>query len=436
VSPPLSNTFIQKISQYFKHKHPCDDLPRKIPRKKHGISRSQLSALTLKVLYRLKDAGFEAYLVGGGVRDLLLGRVPKDFDVATNAHPHEIRHLFRNSRIIGRRFQLVHVFFKNETIEVSTFRTNTPAENVEVVDSKHTMIRHDNTFGTLEEDAWRRDFTVNALYYNIADFSVVDYTDGLNDLRAKKIRVIGDPVQRFHEDPVRMLRAIRFSAKLRFGIETQAEHALRSLHHLLAHVPGSRLFDECNKLFFGGYAEPVFAALQKYDYFENLFPGVCAVLKHKKGTHEKLIELAMRSTDERIKSGQTVNPAFLFAVILWPVLQFELAKTKYKKNKFYPQVYVTIQEVLKKQVETIQIPKRLQIMIEAIWMMQFYITHLKPKKIYPNLHHRYFRAAYDFLALRVASGEKLQKTLDWWTKFQAADQPVQHEMIAHLKVEE
>ncbi|PIZ03579.1 MAG: polynucleotide adenylyltransferase PcnB [Gammaproteobacteria bacterium CG_4_10_14_0_8_um_filter_38_16] len=407
-----------------------------IARDCHAISRASISANALKVLYRLKEAGHAAYLVGGGVRDILLGRKPKDFDVATDAHPDVVRTLFRNSRIIGRRFRLVHVFFGEEVIEVSTFRANA-SEDTRAETEIHAetgMIRRDNTYGTIEEDAWRRDFTVNALYYNIADFSIVDYMQGMTDLKQKQIRIIGDPKQRYHEDPVRLLRAIRFAAKLNFQLESQTEIALKSLPQLLQHVPTSRLFDECLKLFFEGNAWITYQKLIHYDYLRTLFPELVHVTQaNRNAIDEKLIQQALAATDARFKSGESVNPGFLFSVFLWPVLQMHLSKMKNKKNKFYMRLHQFIHDIIKRQTDAMMIPKRLQFTMQAIWVLQFQLTKRRPNRIMTIFNHRYFRAAFDFMALRVQSGEITSTDLDWWQEFQLLDTESQEKMIEQLR---
>jgi poly(A) polymerase len=404
-----------------------------IPRAGHTLSRDHISQNALRVLYRLKDAGFSAFLVGGGVRDTLLGMQPKDFDVATNAHPEAIRDLFRNSRIIGRRFKLVHVFYHDEIIEVSTFRANVIEETREIHNSNTGMIHRDNTFGTIEEDAWRRDFTVNALYYNIADFSVVDYMHGMQDLKHRLIRMIGDPTQRYHEDPVRLLRAIRLAAKLNFDIETHTESALKSLSYLLKHVATSRLYDECLKLFFAGHATVTYQKLLHYGYLDVLFPQTMRILAQKNKLHEKIIQLALDATDARISAGNNVNPAFLFAVVLWPVLQDQIAKMKNKKEKFFFRLFQMISDIIKTQVESIMIPKRMQFAIQAIWILQFQIEKRRKSRIYNVYQHRYFRAAFDFMGLRVEAGEMSPDCFQWWEKFQSVSADDQQKMIEALK---
>ncbi|OGT43854.1 MAG: hypothetical protein A3F13_05545 [Gammaproteobacteria bacterium RIFCSPHIGHO2_12_FULL_40_19] len=407
-----------------------------IARPDHTVSRDAISQNALKVMYRLKDAGYAAFLVGGGVRDILLGRQPKDFDVATDAHPEAIRELFRNSRIIGRRFRLVHVFYDGEIIEVSTFRANATEPTTRTQTQIHAetgMIFRDNTYGTVEEDAWRRDFTVNALYYNIADFSLVDYTRGLTDLKHRLIRIIGDPVQRYHEDPVRLLRAIRFAAKLDFTLEKETEIALKALPHLLQHVPTSRLFDECLKLFFEGNAFATYQKLLHYHYLGALFPQTLQVLHlHKNKVHEKLIHLAMKATDERLRADNSVNPAFLLAVLLWPVLQQELTKMKNKKVKFYLRLHQLMSDIIHRQVEAMMIPKRLQFAIQAIWVLQFQLQKRRQSRILNVFHHRYFRAAFDFMGLRVQANEISSTEYEWWRQLQLMDTEKQEAMIAEL----
>lgn len=404
-----------------------------IARSQHTISRAHINPNALKVLYRLKEAGYAAFLVGGGVRDILLDRVPKDFDVATDAYPEQIRSLFRNSRIIGRRFRLVHVFYHDDNIEVSTFRANIVEETRAQNQHDTSKIVRDNTFGTIEEDAWRRDFTVNALYYNIADFSVVDYTGGMDDLKNRLIRMIGDPAQRYHEDPVRLLRAIRFCAKLQFTLEVQTESALKSLPHLLRHVSSARLFDECLKLFFEGNAWATYQKLIHYDFLSALFPQTMSALQaHPQSSHEKLIRLAMIATDTRVKAQESTNPGFLLAILLWPVLQAQCAKIKNKRDKFFMRLHQMIDDVIKVQLDAIMIPKRFQYMMQAIWIMQFQLEKRRKSRIFSMYHHRYFRAAFDFMALRVQAGEIPSTVYEWWRAFQLANTDTQNMMIEAL----
>jgi poly(A) polymerase len=389
------------------------------------ISEQHISTNALKVLSGLQEAGFAAYLVGGGVRDLLVNKIPKDFDVATNALPEQIRRLFRNSRIIGRRFRIVHVFYRQEIIEVSTFRAQ--ISEPLVADARSARI-HNNTFGTVEEDAWRRDFTVNALYYHPKKRQVLDYTGGMSDLQQKLIRIIGDPVQRFHEDPVRLLRAIRLAAKLQFQIHEDTETQLRQLPALLEHVAESRLFDEVLKLFFTGHAHLTYQKLLEYDYFSALFPQISAIM-NLPGTEQTraFIELSMHETDRRYQEQSSLNPGFLFAVLLWPAVQKILQENS--QEKFHLRLRHAVDQVLAKQAEVLTIPHRLLIMMRAIWLLQYYLTSPRKSRVYRTLYHRYFRAAIDFLRLRVQSGEPEQKMLSWWEAFRDADAPTRQQML-------
>lgn len=388
-----------------------------IPRARHTLSRADIAPAALKVLYRLKEHGCQAYLVGGGVRDLLLGRKPKDFDVATDAHPETVRHIFRNSRIIGRRFRLVHVVFQDEIVEVSTFRANTVEEaKSEIVDLDvveelpQGMIRSDNTYGTIEEDAWRRDFTVNALYYNIQDFSVEDYTGGMLDLKDRIIRMIGDPVQRFHEDPGRLLRAIRLAAKLQFTLEPKLEQALRRLTNLLAHIPKARLFDEILKLFFEGNAEASYEWLCSTGYWAYLFPHT---------EPNALIMHAMQSTDQRIAEGKTVNPAFLLAVIGWSMVQAKLSELQHQGNRAQFRLLCESIRLSLSELQTILgTPKRFLLVIRSMWLMQHHLERCRPSRALTIAKQRHFRASYDFLVLRTLVGEVPESAAAFWTALQ------------------
>lgn len=382
--------------------------PLVITRKHHHLSRKNISQNALKVLYHLRSEGYQAYLVGGGVRDMLLGFEPKDFDVVTDATPEQVRSIFRNSRLIGRRFLLVHVYFRDEIIEVSTFRANSE----DPIDDSDTDNR-DNTFGTIEEDAWRRDFTVNALYYNIADLSVVDYTQGMHDLNKRVIRMIGDPTQRFHEDPVRLLRAVRLSAKLNFKIHHETKVPLLNLVHLLKNVAPSRLFDEMLKLFFTGYALATYHSLVKTGYFQALFPHVWKAIEFNK-KQQKLLELAMQATDQRFAEKMSLNPGFLLSILLWPVIQVILNEKNEEKLSF--RLHYAIQKVLKLQNKALMIPKRFTEMMRSIWTLQYHLEYSRKNRIEKILEHRYFRAAHDFLKLRAQSGENLREIADRWQR--------------------
>ena len=407
----------------------ADGKPNLIPRASHSITRKGMSDNALKVLYRLKKARYSSYLVGGGVRDLLLGLHPKDFDVATNATPEQVRKLFGNCRLIGRRFRLAHVHFGREIIEVATFRAgheNTGGEGI----TKDGMIVRDNVYGTLEDDAWRRDFTVNALYYDISDFSIVDYTGGMKDIENKTIRIIGDSTERLKEDPVRMLRAIRFAAKLNFNIEPDLSESIKANIHLLDGVPVARLFEEVLKLFMHGHAVASYELLKEYDLLKHLF---AQTEKYLDEAGDKFITQALINTDIRIQQQKPIAPAFLYATLLWPAVRHQSVKLK-KENLSLLQVYqIAGQEVLEKQLKQILIPKRFGIPMREIWTMQARLASRKGKRPLKLLPVPRFRASYDFLLLRHQSGEtQLEELCDWWTKIQKVDEDAQHAMCKNV----
>ncbi len=392
--------------------------PRVYPRSEHSISRSQISENALKVLYRLNSGGYQAYLVGGSVRDLLLGREPKDFDVATDAHPEQIRELFRNSRLIGRRFRLAHVRYGDEIIEVSTFR----AQHDDVdSDDAHTVngrIIRDNVYGSLDEDVWRRDFTVNALYYGIDDFSVIDYVGGMNDIKSGRIRLIGNPRDRYIEDPVRMLRAVRFAVKLGFRLEPEAEVPIEELGNLLDEMPPARLFEEVVKLFNSGVALQSFEQLRHYNLFRHLFPQTDHLLSEQEGGYpHTLLIRALQNTDLRIAEDKPVTPGFLVAALLWlPV--YELTREYMEEGMSeFDAIALASDVVISKQVKRTAMPRRFSQMARDIWQFQARLKRTRGNRPQRLIKHPKFRAAYDFLLLRVESGEADQNLADWWTNF-------------------
>lgn len=404
--------------------------PDIVPRSEHKISRNNISNSALKVLYRLHKAGYQAFLVGGSVRDLLLGLHPKDFDIVTDAHPEEVKKLFRNSFIIGRRFRLVHVQFGSETIEVATFRKSDDEAEGDRVRSEHGMLLRDNVYGTLEDDVWRRDFTVNALYYNIADFSVVDFTKGMTDLKNRNISVIGEPITRYHEDPARMLRAIRFAAKLDFTIDENSANPIREYKHLILNVPPARLFDKMLKIFHSGKSLATYELLAQFSLFSLLFPQTdkCFTqIPH----YAAFLKNSFINTDERINSGKSINSAFLFAVVLWGPLC--LVKKQYKEEKNlheYSALMTAATEVINKQLKLIAIPRRYTTIVREIWVLQYFFQSSRKRSIYRIFHHPRFRAAYDFLVLRAQTKkEKLQELAKWWTDFQDADEKLRDKLI-------
>ncbi len=409
--------------------------PRILTRKEHCISRSQIDKNALKVLYRLHEAGFRACLVGGGVRDLLLGREPKDFDVATDALPDQVRSLFSNCRLIGRRFRLAHVHFGRNIVEVATFRA--PHDHADDDDEaeveENGRIVRDNVYGTLEQDVWRRDFTVNSLYYDISDFSVIDYTGGYEDLQRGVLRLIGDADTRYREDPVRMLRAVRFAAKLGFRLDSESEHAIHALHGLLGEASAARLFDEVLKLLHGGFAHETFELLRHYQLFEHLFPATEAALNAEGG--EQLgwfIAAALENTDVRVRQGKPVNPAFMIAVMLWgDVLRRRDALLAQGLSE-HEALLIAGREAVSAQSRHVAMPRRYSGQSQEIWTLQARLRKTKGLAPARLLENGRFRAAYDFLCLRAASGEAddLRELCAWWTEFQAASPDARRTMTA------
>lgn len=409
---------------------------REIPRDQHNVSRSAISEPAKKVLSRLNNAGYEVYLVGGGVRDILLGGKPKDFDIATNATPEEVHDLFRNSRLIGRRFRIVHVLFGREVIEVTTFRGNA-AEAEEDSDedddrrtSEHGLLLRDNVYGNQEEDALRRDFTVNALYYCIRDFTVVDFANGIEDLNNRQMRLIGDPETRYREDPVRMLRAVRFAAKLGFDIEPETEAPIRQLAPLLTHIPPARLFEEVLKLFSAGYGEATYNLLSEYNLLAPLFPETVQAINN--GQSDELVRKALRNTDARIAQGKSVTPYFLFAAMLWPALQAEWRKRQDNGEPIQPALHQAIAKIIGRQVQATSIPKRFSGPMKEIWELQMRLPRRQGKRAFVTMSHPRFRAAYDFLLVREESGEIEPGLGEWWTEFQELDERGQERMLTQL----
>ena len=401
-----------------------------IPRSQHDISKTDISPNALKVLNRLNSAGFEAYLVGGSVRDLLLRKAPKDFDVATNATPTQIRNLFRNARIIGRRFKLAHILFHREIIEVATFRGHEPVDTDQLTNERGMLIR-DNVYGTLEEDAWRRDFTVNSLYYNIGDASIVDYTGGVADVNNRVIRIIGDPVTRYQEDPVRMLRAIRFSAKLHFDFAPETAAPLNELSHLITHISGSRLFDEMTKLYQCGEAETVHRLLVKYGLFAQLFPQTAAMFTGEYPVNA-LLGISLENTDTRIRDNKPITPAFLFAVLLWFPHIALTERLKKEGMDPLPAIEKAMSHVISEQNKVIIVPKRFTQIMREMWIMQYRFSKRAGNRAFSLLQHPRFRAAYDFMALRALAGDESMELAQWWTTFQDVDEETQHKMVAEL----
>lgn len=406
--------------------------PLIIPRKEHSISRSAISDNALKVLYRLHHHGYQAYLVGGGVRDLLLGLHPKDFDVVTNAHPEEIKRVFRNCRLIGRRFRLAHIYFGHDIIEVATFRKIADTPSDELAHSDSGMILRDNVYGTLEEDVWRRDFTINALYYNIADFSLVDFTGGYADLKAKKLRMIGDVAQRYREDPVRMLRAIRFACKVGFEVPPDLTSPMKELKELLQHVSSARLFEEILKMFHSGGALAAYQLLKKYHLFEQLFPETAACLAERHYPTDALLTAVFRNTDNRLKEQKTVTPAFIIAALLWHPICQQTDMYLAEGMPFFPAKLQAIEELLKKQAKRLSVPKRLVQGARDIWLLQIRLKKRQGKRAQLLMEEPKFRAAYDFLELRAEVGEEAAELAKWWREYIVGDATVRKNLLKEI----
>lgn len=402
--------------------------PRIIPRAEHSVSRALISNNALKVLYRLKNAGFSAFLVGGGVRDLLVGQQPKDFDVVTDALPEEVRKLFRNCRLIGRRFRLAHVRFGREIIEVATFRAAGDGGEDERFLTEDGRIVRDNVYGTIEEDIWRRDFTVNALYYNIADFSIWDYTTGIDDIRSQTLRLIGDPETRYREDPVRMLRAVRLAAKLDFTLAPETAEPVGRLAGLVGDVPPARLFDEVLKLFHSGVALKTFEQLREYGLFEPLFPQTAEVLDGPDGDAAlELVRGGLANTDERVREDKAVTPMFLYAVFLWPVIRREARRLQGDKRGAVAALNEAAHEVVGAQQHHTTLPKRFGVPMKEILAMQSRLENPRGARAARLLEHKRFRAAYDFLLLRSRCGEVAPETAEFWTSVQELSPEEQRE---------
>ncbi|WP_218568350.1 polynucleotide adenylyltransferase PcnB [Buttiauxella agrestis] len=415
-----------------------EDLPQitVIPRDQHALSRKDISENALKVLYRLNKAGYEAYLVGGGVRDLLLGKRPKDFDVTTSATPDQVRKLFRNCRLVGRRFRLAHVMFGPEIIEVATFRGHHEEQKSDKQTSQtgqNGMLLRDNIFGSIEEDAQRRDFTINSLYYSVADFSVRDYVGGLRDLRNGVIRLIGDPETRYREDPVRMLRAVRFAAKLNMTISPETGEPIPRLATLINDVPPARLFEESLKLLQAGHGYATYELLREYHLFQPLFPTITRYFTEQGDSPmELMIAQVLKNTDNRIHNDMRVNPAFLFSAIFWyPQLEMAQKLTQESGLAYMDAFALAMNEVLDEACRALAIPKRITTLVRDIWGLQLRLSRRQGKRAWKLMEHPKFRAAYDLLALRaeVENNSELQRLTKWWGEFQVAAPPAQKDML-------
>jgi poly(A) polymerase len=407
--------FISRVFSGKKNKA-GNDQPAVIPVSTHGITRDRISSGSRRVCETLQQQGHKAYVVGGAVRDLLIGAEPKDFDVATDATPEEVRRAFRRSRIIGRRFQIVHVMMGQETLEVTTFRG--------LLDDKtktdeHGRVLHDNIFGSHADDAARRDFTANALYYDPTSETVIDYHHGVGDLKHKTLRMIGEPRARYREDPVRMLRAVRLAAKLGLHIDPEAKKPIREMAELLENVPAARLFDEMLKLLTSGHSVKCITQLRDEGLHHGLLPLLDVILEQPMG--EKFVMLALANTDARVRQGKGISPGFLFATLLWHEVLVHWEKIKAKGEAKIPALYQAMDNVLDVQGEKLAITRRIAGDIKDIWALQPRFEARAGKRPYGLLEQPRFRAGYDFLLLRAESGEVEMELADWWTRFQEAD---------------
>ena len=396
--------------------------PRTVPKAQHGIGREAISQGSRKVCEVLHAQGHQAYVVGGAVRDLLLGLRPKDFDVATDAYPEEVHKLFRRSRLIGKRFKLVHVMFGEETVEVSTFRARTPAETDE-----HGRVLRDNIYGTREDDSIRRDFTINALYYDPASEALLDYHNGLRDLQRKSVRIIGDARARYREDPLRMLRAVRFAAKAGFSIDERTRKPIRELAHLLGNVPPSRVYEEMQKLLLSGHAATGLRELRSEGLHHGLLPLLDVIFEQPMG--ERFVTLALEQTDGRVRSGKSVSPAFLFAALLWHEVLAAWKKAQQRGLTPIPALFEAMDTVLDIQTDKLAVPRRLTAVMKEIWALQPRFEQRSGRRPFGLLAHERFRAGFDFLVLRSGSGEAPEELAQWWEKFQHSGEAERQAML-------
>ncbi|MGV7207816.1 polynucleotide adenylyltransferase PcnB [Oxalobacteraceae bacterium A2-2] len=401
------------------------DTPVVLGPEQHGIDPKLVSNNAVRVTSTLQEAGYEAFVVGGAVRDLLLGVKPKDFDIATNATPEQVKRLFRRAFIIGKRFQIVHVMFGQDLLEVTTFRGTTSGDAPK---DEHGRVLRDNTFGTQAQDAERRDFTINAMYYNPANGQVLDYHGGIEDIRARTLRIIGQPEARYREDPVRMLRVVRFAAKLNFEIEPETRAPIALMATLIDNVPVARVFDEMLKLLMSGHAMACLQQLRKQGLHHGLLPLLDVVMEQPLGA--KFVTLALDSTDARIHAGKTVSPGFLFASLLWHQVLEKWTAYRAAGEQVIPALHLAADDVLESQTEKLALQRKIGSDMRDIWAMQPRFERRSGKSAYKLLEHPRFRAGYDFLLLRCASGEIEQELGDWWTGFYEGDEISREELVA------
>lgn len=399
-------------------------VPEHLSAADHGLLHDDVDRNALNVVETLEDAGYQAYLVGGCVRDLLLGKSPKDFDVATSATPEEVKRVFRRARLVGRRFRIAHVRFGRQIIEVSTFRKANAEEQDERRQADSGLILRDNVWGSLDEDVFRRDFTINALYYDPRADEIIDFVGGLDDLEHQRLRLIGDPEVRLREDPVRLLRAVRFRAKLGFDLDPAIEALIPEIAEHLGEIPAARIFDEVCKLFVSGSSEAAWAYLAPTRLRGALFP--CAV------PDDPLVELAMRNTDLRIADDKPVTPGFLFAVVLWRDCEARRTALEAHHKPAEARALATAETLAEQQLIS-AIPRRFSQFIRDVWSLQPRLEGRRPRAVPAIAEHERFRAAYDFLVLRAEADPQLRELADWWTRYQEVDGSERDAMLDALR---
>lgn len=436
----MATIVLKRLSKLFDRK-PTDYNDRPVVgTQNHPLNAQVICPKALQVVRTLQENNFEAYLVGGCIRDLLLGLNPKDFDVATNAKPQEIKPLFKRSRIVGRRFQIVHVQFGRDIVEVTTFRSNSSNKDNGTQKNRHLqqsasgLLTRDNVFGSIKDDAHRRDLTVNALYYDPISNTIYDFCQGLKDLEERKIRIIGDPMVRYREDPVRLLRVARFTAKLGFDIDPKTLKPIVKMAQNLSHVSAPRLFDETLKLFMNGQGLGVFKLLNEFGLFAVIIPQTHRIIEHGNPLALRLIEQAFKNTDLRIQRKQRVTPAFIYAALLWPAVQQLAANLESRGQSPSLAMSKAVSEVIGNQIPITAIPKRFTIAMREIWSLQLTLPRRAGQRAKRLSEHPRFRAAYDFVLLREQAGENLNGLGDWWTKYQQVDDQEQQKMVQTLEI--
>jgi len=418
---------VEKVQKLFARKRRPRSEPRRLPAAEHGIDPALVPRNAQRVCETLQKAGHQACVVGGAVRDLLLGIAPKDFDVATDATPEQVKSHFRRAIIIGRRFRLVHVMFGQETIEVSTFRAlNDPERQTD----PHGRVLADNLFGAQHEDAARRDFTINALYYDPVTRTVLDYHDGVRDIRRRRLRMIGEPAERYREDPVRMLRAVRFAATLGFQIDEATRAPIHALADLIENVPPARLFDEMLKLLTSGHSVACITRLRAEGLHHGLLPLLDVILEQPEG--ERFVMLALSRTDERVRAGKHIAPGFLFATLLWHEVLKRWKEREARGEHRIPALDAAIDDVLDLQTEKLAIQRRYTSDMREIWMLQPRLERRGGRNAFKLIEHLRLRAAFDFLLLRCAADEAPAELGTWWTRFLHADAEAREQLVAEL----